>query len=101
MRTMTSVAQRSASRVSSSRPACRLTTALSSTAFQLLACVLTLGVALGCHGGGTFYSLIDDSRTLAADLRVQFNQAADAINRAVMADTEEASRHLRAKRARR
>jgi hypothetical protein len=34
---------------------------------------------------------LSEANRLAADLRVQFNQAADASNRAVMADTDEAS----------
>ena len=48
--------------------------------------------AFGCQGGssGAFTDLTE-ARKLAADLRVQFNRASDASNRAVMADTDEAS----------
>jgi hypothetical protein len=38
-----------------------------------------------------FFTQLADSHRLAADLRIQFNQAADASNRAVMADTDETS----------
>jgi hypothetical protein len=53
--------------------------------------VVVLGLALGCQGGRNFYSQRADSHRLSADLRIQFNRAADASNRAVMADTDEAS----------
>jgi hypothetical protein len=60
--------------------------------FRFLACIVAaLGVTFGCQGGRNFFTELDDSRRLAADLRIQFNQAADASNRAVMADTDEAS----------
>lgn len=60
---------------------------------HLLACLLSLIAYLaGCRGDPTtVLTRLDESRRLAADLRVRFNQAADASNRAVMADTEEAS----------
>jgi hypothetical protein len=49
-------------------------------------------LALGCQGGSTtFLTRLDKARRLAADLHVQFKEAADASNRAVMADTDEAS----------
>jgi hypothetical protein len=57
----------------------------------LLFSVTVLGLAFGCQGDGNYFTHLHDSRRLAADLRVQFNQAADASNRAVMADTDEAS----------
>ncbi len=46
----------------------------------------------GCRGApsDTFTELAE-ARRLAADLRVQFSKSADASNRAVMADTDEAS----------
>lgn len=44
-----------------------------------------------CREPQTMLTGLDDARGLAADLRVQFNKAADASNRAVMADTDEAS----------
>jgi hypothetical protein len=49
-------------------------------------------LAFGCQGGPTtFLTRLDEARRLAADLHVQFEEAADASNRAVMADTDEAS----------
>ena len=58
----------------------------------ILACFVALiGLALGCRQSETVLTRLDDARSLAADLRVQFNKAADASNRAVMADTDEAS----------
>jgi len=54
--------------------------------------VSTLAVGTGCHGGpATVMTELSEANRLAADLRVQFNQAADASNRAVMAETDEAS----------
>jgi hypothetical protein len=50
--------------------------------------VVTMG--LGCRERARLTQL-DDARSLAAYLRVQFNKAADASNRAVMADTDAAS----------
>jgi hypothetical protein len=63
---------------------------------QLPACIVAaivavLGLTSGCQGGRNFYAQVADSHRLAAELRIQFNQAADASNRAVMADTDEAS----------
>jgi len=58
----------------------------------ILACFVGLiGLALGCRQSETVLTRLDEARSLAADLRVQFNKAADASNRAVMADTDEAS----------
>ena len=58
----------------------------------LVVTALTLGLPLGCHGAqSNFLAELDDARRLAADLRVQFNKAADASNRSVMADTDESS----------
>lgn len=45
----------------------------------------------GCHGSDTPLSRLDRARTVTAELRVQLNKATDASNRAVMADTDEAS----------
>jgi hypothetical protein len=66
---------------------------LASRTFQLVAgIVAVLTLAFGCRGGAVAaLTQLDDSRRLAADLRVQFNKADDASNRAVMADTDEAS----------
>jgi hypothetical protein len=47
---------------------------------------------MGCHGGpGAVLTELTEARRLAADLRVEFNKATDASNRAVMADTDEVS----------
>jgi len=55
----------------------------------LLAAV-TLG--FGCSGAPPPYLIqLDQSRSLATDLRIQFTKASDASDRAVMADTDEAS----------
>jgi len=60
--------------------------------FQFLAGVLSvLALAFGSQGCRNYFSQIEESRRLAADLRLQFTQAVDASNRAVMADTDEAS----------
>ena len=59
---------------------------------HLLTCIApVLGLAFGCHGGRDFFTQVADTHRLAAELRIQFNQAADASNRAVMADTDETS----------
>jgi hypothetical protein len=57
-----------------------------------LAAAFTIALATGCHGGpNAVFMELTEARRLAADLRVQFNKASDASNRAVMADTDEAS----------
>jgi hypothetical protein len=53
--------------------------------------VTLITLALGCRQPQTTLTKLDDARSLAADLRVQFNKSSDASNRAVMADTDEAS----------
>jgi len=53
--------------------------------------VALIPLAAGCREPQTILTRLDDARTLAADLRVQFNKGSDASNRAVMADTDEAS----------
>jgi hypothetical protein len=59
---------------------------------QFLACIVAaLGLVFSGQGCRNYYTEIDESRRLAAELRLQFNQAADASNRAVLADTDEAS----------
>lgn len=61
----------------------------------LVALTGTIGVvalAFGCRGGPTNVLVeFQEARALAANVRVQFNKADDASNRAVMADTDEAS----------
>jgi hypothetical protein len=60
--------------------------------FALILGGSTLAIAAGCHGGpATVLAELSESRRLAADLRIQFHKAADASNRAVMAETDEAS----------
>ena len=58
---------------------------------RLAGIVVFLGLASGCQGGHNFFTQLAESHRLAAELRIQFNQAADASNRAVMADTDETS----------
>lgn len=71
----------------------QLTRALGRSPFLgLLVAILTLALGAGCNrGSNNVFALLDEARRLAADLRIQFNKAADASNRAVMADTDEAS----------
>ena len=60
----------------------------------VLVCVaaITVGAAAGCVDGSRLVLARQvEARRLASDLRVQFSKAADASNRAVMADTDEAS----------
>ncbi|MEO8361891.1 MAG: hypothetical protein ABI672_17790 [Vicinamibacteria bacterium] len=52
--------------------------------------IALLGANLGCDVNGALERL-SEARRLAADLQVQFTKAADAANRAVMADTDQAS----------
>jgi hypothetical protein len=49
------------------------------------------GAATGCGDVNAARQQLADARQLAADLHVQFTKAADAANRAVMADTDAAS----------
>jgi hypothetical protein len=54
--------------------------------------LLSLALFVGCHGDPNLrLTQLIEARRLAADLRVQFNKAADASDRAVLADTDEAS----------
>jgi len=58
----------------------------------LLAAIVVLALNHGCRGApASFLVQLAQARRLAADLRVQFSKADDASNRAVMADTDEAS----------
>jgi len=52
--------------------------------------ILSVTVAGGCNVNGALEQL-SEARRLTAELLVQFTKAADAANRAVMADTDEAS----------
>lgn len=64
----------------------------------IAACVFVSATAGCSNGRGLVLTRLMDARRLAADLRVQFSKAADAANRAVMADTDEAS-HAAAREA--
>ncbi len=61
--------------------------------FFVLASVLLASLfGAGCRGGPrSFLEELDEARATTADLRLQFSRATDASNRAVMADTDEAS----------
>jgi hypothetical protein len=53
---------------------------------------ISISAATGCiHAPESVLERLSEARHLAANLRVQFSKAADASNRAVMADTDEAS----------
>ncbi|HVW30453.1 MAG TPA: hypothetical protein VHC69_34085 [Polyangiaceae bacterium] len=52
---------------------------------------VSLVFAAGCHGSTPALVEVDRARHLADEMRVQFNKASDAADRAVMADTDEAS----------
>ncbi len=69
-----------------------LEVAIAPRRFRAFGCAaVAVSLAFGCHVGPTVLNQLDDARALTADLRIQFNKAADASNRAVMADTDEAS----------
>jgi hypothetical protein len=54
--------------------------------------IVMAGAATGCiQAPETVLERLSDARRLAADLLVEFTRAGDAANRAVMADTDEAS----------
>ena len=57
-----------------------------------LAFPLALTALSGCHHTASpVFEQLSDARALAAELRVQFGKAVGASDRAVMADTDEAS----------
>jgi hypothetical protein len=59
----------------------------------LCVAAITLWTAAGCGNGSKLVLTQQvESRRLVSNLRIQFGKAADASNRAVMADTDEASR---------
>jgi hypothetical protein len=66
-----------------------------SNAISMMLTLLVAGFVLapaGCRGEpNAAFTELAEARRLAADLRVQFSKAADASNRAVMADTDETS----------
>src|SRR3981189_1868778 len=57
---------------------------------RLAIVVIAASVAIGCDVNAALERLTE-ARRLAADVLVQFTKAADAANRAVMADTDEKS----------
>lgn len=59
-------------------------------AVLLAACALTVA-AIGCGDVNDALSRLVEARRVASDLHVRFSQAADASNRAVMAETDEAA----------
>ena len=71
-------------------------TMMNSRRFPVLALWLVMAVTAlvttGCqHGPATVQAELGEARRLASSARVQFNKAADGTNRAVMAETDEAS----------
>jgi hypothetical protein len=65
---------------------------LTSWTFAVLVAVFSLTSVPSCHGEpNVVFTELAEARRLTADLRVQFSKAADASNRAVMADTDAAS----------
>jgi len=53
--------------------------------------LLPFTFAAGCRGATPALVELDRARHLAAEMRIQFNKASDAADRAVMADTDETS----------
>jgi hypothetical protein len=57
-----------------------------------VAAAILLAFGAGCRGEpNAVVTVLTDARRLAADLRIEFNRASDASDRAVMADTDRAS----------
>ncbi len=57
----------------------------------LVVALITLVLSPGCRKDTPAFVELDQARQTAADLRIQFGKAVDASNRAVMAETDEAS----------
>jgi len=57
----------------------------------LIVALVALSLSPGCKGDKSVFMELEQSRRIAANLRIQFNKSADASNRAVMADTDEVS----------
>lgn len=57
----------------------------------LMVAFIALGLSPGCRKDTPAFVELDRARQTAADLRIQFGRAVDASNRAVMAETDEAS----------
>lgn len=63
---------------------------MKTTVWRVAIAVIAVSSGAGCHVTSAFERL-SEARRLSAELLVQFTKAADAANRAVMADTDEAS----------
>ena len=61
------------------------------TAKLLVLAVIATGILAGCAAPPAALKQLMDARRLASELHVQFTKAGEAANRAVMADTDEAS----------
>jgi hypothetical protein len=61
------------------------------TRARLLVAVIAAGTATACVNAPAVLTELLEARRLASELHVEFTKAADAANRAVMADTDEAS----------
>jgi hypothetical protein len=59
--------------------------------FTLIVALIALALSPGCRKDIPAFVELDQARHTAADLRIQFGKAVDASNRAVMAETDEAS----------
>ena len=57
----------------------------------LVLAVIATGILAGCAAPPAALKQLMDARRLASELHVQFTKAGEAANRAVMADTDEAS----------
>jgi hypothetical protein len=57
---------------------------------RIALCATMLAASVAC-GTSTAFDQLSEARRLSAELLIQFTKAADAANRAVMADTDEAS----------
>lgn len=60
------------------------------SSWRIMLIILSFGVMIGCDVDSALKQ-VSQARDLSADLLIQFTKAADAANRAVMADTDEAS----------
>ena len=66
--------------------------------FESIGMIAIVSAVLAGCSAGTSFERLNDAVRLSADLRIQFTQASNAANQAVMADTDEASTDF-AKRA--
>src|SRR5262245_56557958 len=67
-----------------------LVSARSRTTRRIALCATMLAISVAC-GPRTLLDQLSEAKRLAAELFIQFTKATDAANRAVMADTDEAS----------